>query len=165
MADFTTLCEEGNLTEVKACLRRGQDVNIQNSGGMTGLMCAVLFGHTSVVQLLLTVENCQVNCQNRGGRTALHWACDHKNTVIMTSLLAHPDMWSVNTPDSSGLSPVMYAVMSGNVESVRVLVSDERLDLGTMDKQGRGLEERARWVVTMQGTRWIWLGKLCLDSG
>ena len=145
MSDFVNLCMDGRLSEVEASLRRGQDVNTKNSSGRTGLIWAAVRGHTSVVQLLLTVENCDVNCQSNNGHTALHLASFIDNSEIVRSLLAHPGMRSENIRGYGGQTPLMRAVMRGSVESVRLLVSDGRVDLETRDDQGKGLEEWARW--------------------
>ena len=129
MADFVTLCKNGQLSQVTASLSRGQDVNTKNSGGSTGLICAAASGHTSVAQLLLTVENCQVNCRDRNGSTALHTACNRDDSEIVRALLAHTGMRSENIKNSDGWTPVMRAVRYGKVENVRLLVSDSRVDL------------------------------------
>ena len=144
MAHLVTLCANGELSQVIGCLQRGHDVNTMALDGSTGLMWAAFSGYTSVVQLLLTVENCQVNCQDSTGYTALHFACFTDNSVIVRSLLAHTDMSSENIRDSNGWTPVMCAVIHGNTECVRLLVSDSRVDLETRDNQGKGLEKRLK---------------------
>ena len=62
----------------------------------------------------------------------------------MAKLLTHPAMASANARDEEGATALMQAAMFGHVGCVRALVEGRGVDLGVVDRQGRGLEEVAR---------------------
>ena len=55
------LCEEGELTEVRAALARGEDVNSKSEDNDTGLMLAIVNGNNSIVRLLLEQPTLDLN--------------------------------------------------------------------------------------------------------
>ena len=142
MTSFPHLCEEGRLEEVRAALARGQDVNSSVRDNRTGLMGAILGGHNSVVELLLSQPSLNVNSTTSIGATALHLACP--NVTGLRLLLADPRLTSINARDGFGNTPLMWAVSDGSVECVRELVMVEGVDLETRDDDGTSLEQVAR---------------------
>ena len=68
------LCRNGNLEGVKAALKSGTNVNTKNDYGQTGLIWAVRNNHNSVVDLLLSTPNIDVNLKDNKGGCALHLA-------------------------------------------------------------------------------------------
>ncbi|BFZ57576.1 putative ankyrin-repeat protein [Savitreella phatthalungensis] len=63
------------------------DVNAGDSGGWTPLMIAVSAGHDALVQLLLSVPSIQPQKVNRGGQTALHFACSKNRPEAARAIL------------------------------------------------------------------------------
>ena len=107
------------------------------------MMWALDRGHNSVVELLLSQPNLDVNSITSNGLTALHYAS--RNVTGIRLLLAHPPrLTSVNARGYAGWTPLMSAVWWGSVEVVRELVRVEGVDLETRDDQGSSLEEVAR---------------------
>ena len=138
------LCERGDLEDVREALVRGEDVNGNDSDGMTGLMWAVKHKHNSIVEFLLQYPGVDVNCQDSLGGTALHWSVSHDNPEGLRLLLAHPGVRSLNTRTRDGMTPLMAAMFFDSLSCVRELVGVEGEDLDTRDGQGRSLEEVAR---------------------
>merc|ERR1719319_261310 len=108
-------------------------------------MAAVLNEHEGVVELLLQRRGLEVNARSNEQETALHYACRRNNPTVVTKLLEHTGL-DCNLRDDEGNSPLMLAVTesSQNVETVRQLVADERVDLDIRDRDGRTLEEMAK---------------------
>merc|ERR1719319_1356201 len=108
-------------------------------------MAAVLNEHEGVVELLLQRRGLEVNARSNEQETALHYACRRNNPTVVTKLLEHTGL-DCNLRDDEGNSPLMLAVTesSQNVETVRQLVADERVDLDIRDSDGRTLEEMAK---------------------
>ena len=138
------LCDRGDLEGVRAALGRGEGVNSVDWRGRTGLMAAVNNKHNSLVQFLLQQPGIDMNCRDRGGRTALHYSVYGDNPEGLRLLLAHPSMGSINTRTDNGDTPLMLAVNQGRLSCVVELVGVEGVDLDTRDGQGRSLEDRAR---------------------
>lgn len=142
--DMWELCCDGNLEGVKAALGRGEDVN--GRGGYcngTGLMEAMGGQHDAVVQLLLDQDNIDINCQDRDGRTALHWAAAWGNARAVEKLVNKPGQ-GLNVRDSDGRSPLMWAVWEGKEQIVSQLLEVPGVEQETIDGQGRTLEQVAR---------------------
>merc|ERR1719319_1851524 len=112
--------------------------------GNTGLMEAVLYKHNSIVEFLLQYPGVDVNCQDTGGKTALHYSNYVDNLEGLRLLLAHPGMRSLNTRGDGEWTPLMTAVCRGSLSCVRGLVRGEGVDLDTRDGQGRSLEDMVR---------------------
>ena len=53
-------------------LQRGASINMQDSNGVTALMCATVRGHTTIVQVLLDAK-ADASLQAKNGSTALVW--------------------------------------------------------------------------------------------
>ena len=164
------LCEVGDMAGVKAALGRGVEVNRRGPGGATPLLLAVGGGHNDIAWLLLLHPEIDPNLQVGGrlfmrrfvafwcpmclwwlkapqdchGFTALHLAASGDNAWAVAKLLTHPAMASANARDEEGATALMQAAMFGHVGCVRTLLEGRGVDLGVVDRQGRGLEEVAR---------------------
>ena len=107
MANFVTLCEEGNLANVIAAVERGVDVNSVDSIGLSGLMGAVNNSHNHVTEYLLQQPAIDVSRKNSWGKTALHYAVVGNNTGGLSLLLAHPTA-DPTVRDDDGRTPLEY---------------------------------------------------------
>ena len=90
MADFVEHCKWGKLSEVKAAVKRGVDVNSVNSNGCSGLLLAVANSHNPVINWLLQQRDIDVSRRDRRGWTALHLAVNYNKPAMLSLLLAHP---------------------------------------------------------------------------
>ena len=87
-----------------------------------------------MASLLLQQEGIDVNIVDRGGRTALHWAARHnENSSSLATLLARPDLTTVNQRDKGGATPLWVAVANNVTSCVQLLISDDRTDLNMKD--------------------------------
>ena len=130
------LCEEGDLEEVKAALKRGDDVNTKGEGSLTGLMQAVRKNHNSVVALLLKTPNIDVNHKDDSeGCCALHRAVIRKNIEALKLLLNVPNI-DVNSVTNSGKNAVSLAVKSNNIEGLKLLLDVPNIDVNIVDNRG-----------------------------
>jgi ankyrin repeat protein len=90
-------------------------------------------------------DEIDVDCQDNGGNTALHYCFIRSDNLRgLQLLLAHPGLASLNTKNRDGRTPLMLAVVMGQVQCVAELVRVPGVDLGTTDREGRSLEEMAR---------------------
>ena len=149
MAPLWELCYDGKLAGVRAALARGEDINFKdiskkNGSDITGLMCAVILNHNSIVRLLLEQPTLDLNCSDGVGRTALHRAVRCGNVEAVRMLLADARLNIANHKDSDGNTPVMAAMAWHSLNALRELVAHPSIDLDTKDQFGMGLEEVAR---------------------
>ena len=62
-------------------------------------------------------------------------------------LLSHQTLITLTLNQKyNDVTPVMAAVMKNRLEELVLLISDLRVDLDTTDREGRSLEEAARWL-------------------
>jgi len=121
---------------VKAALKSGADVNTEDEFGEIGLMGAVIYNHNSVVALLLSTPNIDVNQIVGGfGWSALHWAVQEKNNEAVKLLLNVPNI-DVNIVDYSGDSAVHHAVSGNNIEALKLLLNVPNIDVNIVDNNG-----------------------------
>lgn len=111
---------DGQLEIVQYLIAKGADVNaLDGSTNGTALMNAVSNGHTEIVKALIAAK-ADVTRRNNFDFNAFTTAVAAGNQEIATLLLdagAKPD------EGASGLTPLAFAVSSGNVEMMRFLVS------------------------------------------
>ena len=112
MSPVWKLCRDGNIERLRAALASGQDINRSDEDFTTGLMWALIRGHNSVVELLLSQPSLDVNISDSDGATALHRAC-HGNVTGLRLLLADPRLTSINARGQYGDTPLMAAVFLG----------------------------------------------------
>ena len=111
----------------------------------TGLFYAVEKKHNSIVRLLLEQPTADLNNTDMCGDTALHCAVYHDGNIeAVQLLLADPRLNTVNHKNNDGETPVMLAMIFGNMDALRKLAFHSSVDLDTRDDQGRSLEEVAR---------------------
>ena len=141
MAPLWKLCANGKVTEVKAALAKGVDVNGRNGGNETALMttagqvvCQCHGGCQEVIlKLLLEQPSIKVNLVDMEGCTALHYAASegHRNAV---ALLIADKRVDVNCKDSSQMTPLMMAAASNFICIVKLLLADQRVEVNHVTK-------------------------------
>ena len=143
LPEFLHWCNTGDLQKVVEALESGDvadDSNLLN----TGLILAVMKKQNAVAELLLKQPSVNVNFEDNNQSTALHWACYVDNTWALDQLLETPTLACFNNLNRGGDSPLMVAVGSGSMASVRRLAAQEEVDLKVKNRRGMGVEERAR---------------------
>ena len=80
--DLVEAAHTGNLSKVRALLKKETDVDHENSVGVTALIIASREGHEAIVQILLD-KGAEVNVRKNGGRTALKFAKAQKIKTLL----------------------------------------------------------------------------------
>ena len=144
MAFLHHACSCGDMEGAKRALGEGEDPNYRGGKrGMTCLMEAVCKGHASIVQLLLEQPGVDV-AADLNGMTALHYASSKGREGMVMRLMKCLGPGKLNAKNSTGRTPLMLAVMYGELECARELAKEEAVELDTKDAEDRGLEEVAR---------------------
>eukprot|EP00945_MAST-04E_sp_MAST-4E-sp1_P007839 g7839.t1 len=152
---------DGNVEDVRILLsEEGIDVNAKDQYGRTPLWVSSEEGKTDVVELLLAHDKIDVNAKNNDGQTPLWKASEYGKTDVVELLLAHDEI-DVNATNNDGdtplyvadneeikellkakggkmgLPPLLDASFLGDVENVRVLLSEEGIDVNAADSHGK----------------------------
>ena len=110
------------------------DVNATDGAGWTPLMIAVSAGHEDVVALLLQVRATKLDAVNRGGQTALHFACSKSRLESAKAIVASAERLDqaprpssllrqlLRTKDRQGQIPLHRAAANGNLAIVNLLL-------------------------------------------
>ena len=111
---FIIACYNNKVREVRRMISEGVDINGMDSKyGVTGLMMAMMNGHTEVVRILLGSNNIKIDTKNRSGTssTALHLACYYNHVECVELFLAHNTCTKAIAmmEDSSGETAQMWA--------------------------------------------------------
>ncbi|KAI1455233.1 ankyrin repeat protein [Annulohypoxylon moriforme] len=116
---------------VMELIKRGQDPNISDSYGRTALACAADGGHYTVVKLLLATEG--VNPDSRGKCRASGYSKTRGGGwegMYPYSERLFVDEWY---SERCVGTPLLYAARNGEVEIVRILLEDPRVDPNARD--------------------------------
>jgi len=142
-------CQRGDIESVRELLTEGlADINNDYYIYLTPLMFATLHNQTSVVSLLLTCKELVLDKATERGSTALHFACRDGGTSFPVIPILGSDKRCtpvvLNKKDNDGQTPLMWAVMYGNLESVKGMDNLQGTDFRTENKFGEGLLDVAR---------------------
>lgn len=103
---FLLYAKEGNVDEMKAVIKKGMNLDIQDEQGQSALHWAVDGEHVEIVKLLVEAR-VKVNLQDCDGQTPLHYALNiESNDIIQLLLKAGAD---VTTADAEGVTPQALA--------------------------------------------------------
>ncbi|PVD34087.1 hypothetical protein C0Q70_05350 [Pomacea canaliculata] len=110
----------GHTAIVAYLIAKGEDVDVLDKTGMTPLMWASyrVFGYDPV-RLLLTFGASLNKVDKFHGNTALHWACQTGNHIVIHMLLESGA--DLNIINAKGQSPLDVAMAAQNMELVRRL--------------------------------------------
>ena len=126
-------CKKGDLEGVKAALQSGANVNTRDGRGVTGLIWAVRKNHNSVVELLLSSPNIDVNIVCSRGQSAVYGAVKHKNIEGLKLLLKVPNI-DVNIKDENGKSALQQAMFFK--VGFKLLLDMPTIDVNTVMNNG-----------------------------
>lgn len=118
------------------------DINATDIYGISLLHeAAIRIPSDNLLDIILSRKDLNVNPQTfRDKNTPLHSACSHNQYTNIKKLLAHPDI-KPNMQNIEGDTPLMFALIFGNYECVRVLLQDPKVDITLKDKKGRTAQE------------------------
>jgi ankyrin repeat protein len=114
-------------------------IDFSDPEGYTVFMRAAMYGHASVVELLLAhpyVDKSSIDLGNQYGWTVLICAAMKGHTSIVEQLLADPrvDKNSIDHTDVDGSAALMFAAMEGHTSIVELLLADRRVDKNSIDR-------------------------------
>jgi len=123
---------KGDFASLKRILESGCDnVNAQSPTGATALMYAALGGYTEIIQLLL---DCGASVDMSGGEfTPLQAGLKGGSETIRLLISAGA---LVNAQNKYGETPLMHAVLWGNIDNVKLLL-ENGADPRIRDNDGR----------------------------
>jgi ankyrin repeat protein len=106
----------GNTAVAKVLVSRGVDITTSGDGGQTPLHLVAQLGDVKLFQMLVD-HYCDVQALDDAGRTALFLCSDQDIASLLITHGCEP-----NHEDVHGWTPAHYAVASGNLPVLRVLL-------------------------------------------
>jgi len=135
--------EELKLFERGRGLERGPErrVNLVTEAASRG------FAEVLEVLLTFTTMVSNLNKLDNQGKTAMHHAVEEIDGVDglgCVQLLSQDERVDINIKNSNGETPITLAMKMGKTQMVKILLDNPRVDLDTVDKEGKFLENIAR---------------------
>merc|ERR1719318_591336 len=135
---------------VKILLELESEVNAQNSGGGSPLICAAKMGAADIVTELIK-HGAEINIQDRANLTALHHACQRGKHRIVSQLIdAGADL---SLGDSDGGNCLDMAIDSYNERCVDAIISSKHwttaLSNATVTKEGEYITPMRKLINSM----------------
>ena len=117
------------------------DINATDKYGISLLHeAATRISSQNLLETILTRKDLNVNIQTfRDKNTPLHSACAHGQYTNIMKLLTHPDI-NVNIQNKDGDTPLLWSIIFGNYECVRILLQDTRVDITIPNNKGTTAE-------------------------
>eukprot|EP00928_Gymnodinium_smaydae_P070396 TRINITY_DN54241_c0_g1_i1.p1 TRINITY_DN54241_c0_g1~~TRINITY_DN54241_c0_g1_i1.p1 ORF type:complete len:1135 (+),score=302.56 TRINITY_DN54241_c0_g1_i1:112-3516(+) len=150
------LSRSGELVSLRQLVEDGEhghlDVNCPDVRGRTAMMYAAAFGHKHVVAYLLGAQDIQVSAVDDTNKTALHHAARPCHSRVgedagtgqseILRLLVSAGA-ALDARDHNGCTALMFAVASGDIGLVKVLL-DSKANLVMQDYEGNSALEYAK---------------------
>ena len=118
--------------------RENVNPNVKGHYGKTPLMVAVQKRHIAIVQRLLAFEYIEINAKNGSGASALIYAIQLlRYGTQISKLLLTCDNIDVNLKDEQGETPLMWAVICEQGETVRLLLAHGDIQANIRNEKGQ----------------------------
>jgi ankyrin repeat protein len=118
------------LEMMKFLLRKGADIQSQDRDSHTPLLKSVVYGNLPITDLLIK-EGANPDDVDREGKSMVFIAAQENQSEILDCLISgvHEDLGRelVNTTDGTQNAPLHVACEKGNIESVKILLSCDRI--------------------------------------
>ncbi|KID81420.1 Ankyrin repeat-containing domain protein [Metarhizium guizhouense ARSEF 977] len=133
----------GDLEEIEAQLNQGADINAEDQDGWTPLICALKQDHFEAFKALITY-GADINKPDKKKFTPLHLAfgagdvslSQRKDYINFKMTLISASRIKLDEKDHEERTPLLYAVMSGSVFFVNLLLGNGA-DVNDKDNLGR----------------------------
>ncbi len=113
---------KGHNNIVKALLKYGADVNVNDRFGATALILTTVPTYSDLAVIKSLIEHgAHIDAQNNNGSTALIFATKINKTDIVEELLKHEA--HVNIQDKCGWTALMHAILNRNKDIVELLLN------------------------------------------
>ena len=115
-----TVVQHNNPVELQSLLQTNPDfdINYQDGYGLLHLVCK--YGHTNLLNYLLSRADIDVNLKGKRGDTALRIACLYDRHSCMRRLLKDNRV-NINQANDEGLTPIRAAIFTCWPNTVRWL--------------------------------------------
>jgi ankyrin repeat protein len=115
--------------------------DLKDESGQTPLLLAAIYGHNTVVKLLLATGKVNLEAEDtKYGRTPLSWAAVSGHTAVLKLLLTTDEVDADSKSSSffdKSRSPLSYAAERGYNAVIKLLLATGRVDLNSKDSEGR----------------------------
>ncbi|KFY77873.1 hypothetical protein V498_09245 [Pseudogymnoascus sp. VKM F-4517 (FW-2822)] len=121
---------EQRKTFVKMLLSAGSDPMARTTGATTALTLAVKLSDLNSFRCVLSNPKCEVDARDNTGRTALSWCASAASITAVTMawvLIEHQGV-DPNSRDNDGVTVLLHATQSGNLELVEMLLKLPTID-------------------------------------
>lgn len=115
-------------------IEKGLSVNKANTRKVTPLMIASIFGHSSLLETMVSEHKSEVNVQSLDRASALHYACTWGHYFIAKILIDYGAR--LNTQDRGGRTPLHLACLYNQLECARILIHS-KCEVNLHDSLGR----------------------------
>lgn len=138
---FTALmyaCHQSDLPNVEILMSHTERINpnLKSVKGHFPLKLAVMTNNEEIIDKLLAHPNIDVNNRDGDGCTAIFHAVRLSKPTTIIQLMETCDKADPNLTGTNGFSPLVLAVMSGDSDCVRSLLSFDRTDINHRDSNG-----------------------------
>ena len=162
-------CGNGNATFVEVVIQRKwfDPIFDRDACGLTLLHIAALCGHKEVINMLISIFNCPIDCKTEAAKTPLHVACVNGHTKIV-KLLVLEHSADLNARNLQNDSPFHLAARFGHTNLIKILIRDYNCNPHEKGFKGRiilheaclnGYVELAETLITDFG-----LDPMCVDD-
>ena len=123
--------ESWGIGLARLLLEKGASLQSNDKHGLNAMQYACIYEKPGLVKTFITAADFNLNHRDRFGNTALHYSVTNGNIkiteMIISSLIRYKH--SVDTKNMIGVTPLLQAWRSGNVDCARLLV-----ELGNADQ-------------------------------
>lgn len=121
--------------KVKKVISENEDINKQDSGGVTPLMIAIMY-HKIDTAILLINQGAKVDIVDGNKRNALHFAAQESSDELLKLIIEKGA--PANQSDQWGFTPLHYASRNGYSDHVSQLMAIKNVNVNGQTKEGAG---------------------------